>query len=207
MLSFPQVIEWLMVYGYLILFPLIVVEGPIVSITAGFLSSINILNIFIVYPVVVMADLIGDIFYYSIGRWGGKRFLHKYGKFFRLNERIIDKLEAHFKKHTKKTIIIGKISHAFGAPILVSAGIARVRIYEIFWSNFVVTIPKYLILLSIGYYFGQAYVSFDKYLDYLSLVIVVIGIIALLIYYIYRNHKEKYLSFVEKLKRKNVLDV
>jgi len=207
MFEFPQVIEWLLAYKYLVLFPLIVLEGPVVSITAGFLSSINILNIFIVYPVVVLADLIGDIFYYSIGRWGGKRFLRRYGKCFRLKEKVIERLESHFEKHTKKTIIFGKISHAFGAPILVSAGIARVRIYEIFWSNFIVTIPKYLILLSIGFYFGQAYLSFDKYLDYLGIVILVIGLIILLAYYIYTKHKEKYLAFINKLKRKNVLDV
>lgn len=206
MLSFAQVIEWLLAYRYLVLFPLIIVEGPIVSITAGFLSSIDVFNIFIVYPVVVSADLIGDIFYYSIGRWGRKNFLLKYGKFFRLKEENFEKIETHFRKHTRKTIIIGKISHAFGAPILIGAGVAKVRIYEIFWSNFVVTLPKYLILLTVGYYFGKAYVSLDKYLDYLGIVLVIIGAVVLSCWYLYSKYKQKYFLFVGKLKKKNILD-
>lgn len=206
--SLDQITNWLLAYRYLVLFPLIILEGPIVSMTAGFLSSINLLNIFIVYPVVVAADLIGDIFYYSIGRWGRKKFLHKYGKYLRLKEENIEKIEAHFSKHTKITIIIGKISHAFGAPILVAAGISRVPIYEIFWSNFIVTLPKYLILLTIGYYFGQVYIrSSGEYYNYLTFAILILIILVIVIYLIYKKYKSRFDKYLNKLSKKDILNV
>jgi membrane protein DedA with SNARE-associated domain len=182
MFDLQQRMNWLFIYKYLVIFPLVILEGPFVSIISGFLSSMHILNIFIVYPVLVIADLVGDIFYYSIGRWGGRKILNKYVKIFRLKESNIKRIEEHFDRHTKKTIIVGKISHAFGAPILIAAGMAKVRIYEIFWSNFVVTIPKYLILLFIGYYFGIILINNA---DYFSLIMLGLGVLLILIFIIY----------------------
>jgi membrane protein DedA with SNARE-associated domain len=196
--SLDTVLNWLFVYKYVVLFPFIILEGPFVSMTAGFLSSINVLNIFIVYPLVVTADLAGDLIYYSIGRWGGKRLIQKYEGLFRLKQGNIERIEAHFEKHTKKTIIIGKISHAFGAPILLAAGMAKVKIYEIFWSNFVVTIPKYIILLFIGYYFGQGYVFLTKYSEYISLALVSVGILLIFIFFGYNRFRAKLDMIIKK---------
>jgi membrane protein DedA with SNARE-associated domain len=46
--------------GLLLLFPLAVVEGPIVTVIAAYLASLGYLNIFAVFAVVVAADLVGD---------------------------------------------------------------------------------------------------------------------------------------------------
>ena len=62
MFSLDQIIGWLLVYKYFILFPVMVIEGPIITIIAGFLSSLELLNPFLVYVVVVIADLTGSSF-------------------------------------------------------------------------------------------------------------------------------------------------
>ena len=49
----------LLTYKYLILFPIAVFEGPFAAIIVGFLSSSHIFNIFIVYLVVVLGDMVG----------------------------------------------------------------------------------------------------------------------------------------------------
>jgi membrane protein DedA with SNARE-associated domain len=204
MLSFPQIIDWILAYRYIVLFPITVVEGPIVSIIAGFLASLGLLNIYIVYVVIVLADLVGDFIYYAIGRWGREKFINRWGKYIGLSEDKVEKVEAHFAKHQKKTLILGKISHAVGAPILVAAGIAKVSLWEFFWLNLVATLPKSFIFLFIGYHFGQAYVKFDKYLDYLTLTVAAIGIILVLVYFTYSKYKYRYLAFLQKLKKKNI---
>jgi len=201
MLSFPQIIEWLLVYRYIVLFPIMVIEGPIITIIAGFLASLDLLNIYIVYIVIVLADITGDIFYYSIGRWGRMRFLHKYGKYFGLKEQNIQKVETHFERHTKKTLIIGKISHAIGTPILVAAGIAKVPIFEFLWLNVVATLPKSLVFLLIGFYFGQAYVRLNKYLDYFSIAILILAILLIISYFGYNRIRSKTDKMIKKIKK------
>src|SRR4030043_408463 len=44
-----QIIAWLAKYKYFVLFPFAVLEGPIVTVIAGYLSSMNLLNFWIVY--------------------------------------------------------------------------------------------------------------------------------------------------------------
>ena len=39
------VISWLLAYRYAILFPLVIIEGPIVTILAGFLASLGQFNL------------------------------------------------------------------------------------------------------------------------------------------------------------------
>ena len=56
-------------YKYLILFPLAIIEGPIVTVIAGFLCSQAILEPFYVFPIIVIGDILGDSLYYGLGRW------------------------------------------------------------------------------------------------------------------------------------------
>ena len=205
--SLDQVIGWILVYKYFILFPVMVIEGPIITIIAGFLASLDFLNIFIVYPVVVMADLIGDFIYYAIGRWGRERFVDKWGRYIGVTPSNVERLENHFEKHTKKTLIFGKISHAFGAPILVAAGIVKVPLGEFMWFNFLATLPKSLIFLLIGFYFGQAYVRLNKYLDYFSISILVLVALLVIFYYVYKRYKKRFNDFLSQIRRKNILKV
>jgi len=205
--SLDQVIQWILVYRYFILFPVMVIEGPIITIIAGFLSSLKILNPIIVYIVIVAADITGDFIYYAIGRWGRERFIDRWGKYIGLNTSNIEKLEGYFEKHTKKTLIFGKISHAVGAPILVAAGIVRLPLWEFIWFNFWATLPKSFIFLMIGFYFGQAYVKLSKYLDYFTIGVLILVFIIILSYYCYSKLRFRFEKFILRLKLKNIFKI
>jgi membrane protein DedA with SNARE-associated domain len=184
-----------------------VIEGPIITIIAGFLSSLKVLNPIIVYIVVVAADITGDFIYYAIGRWGRESFINKWGKYIGLSAEKVKKLEVYFEKHTKKTLIFGKLSHAVGAPILVAAGIVKLPFWEFIWFNFWATLPKSFIFLMIGFYFGQAYVKLSKYLDYFTIGVLILVVVALLSYYGYCKLKLRFNKFLTRLKIKNFLKV
>jgi membrane protein DedA with SNARE-associated domain len=53
MFSLIQVIGWLVHYKYVVLFPIMVVEGPIITVLAGFLASLGSLNLLAAYSIVV----------------------------------------------------------------------------------------------------------------------------------------------------------
>ena len=57
-------------YKYMILFPLAIVEGPILAVIAGFLCMRGILNIWLVLPVIVLADMVSDSACFFLGRKG-----------------------------------------------------------------------------------------------------------------------------------------
>ena len=62
-------------YKYLLLFPIVVIEGPFITMISGFLMSTGVFNFFIAYPLIVLADLTGDAIFYCLGRWSGKSLL------------------------------------------------------------------------------------------------------------------------------------
>jgi membrane protein DedA with SNARE-associated domain len=187
-----QIVLLLTAHKYLFLFPVVVVEGPIITIIAGFLSSLGLLNIFIAYAVVVVGDIVGDIIYYALGYYGGQRFVKRWGRFLGITLERVERLEKHFEKHCGKTLIIGKLSHGIGGVVLVAAGIARVPLRKLVLYDFIPTLPKSLILLLIGYYSGESYVKISSYLDYTAIGTVIAAVIFIVIYFMMRRLSKKY---------------
>lgn len=180
--SLAQVMQWLLHYKYFVLFPVMVVEGPIVTIIAGFLSSSGYLNIFVAYVVVVIGDLVGDSIYYAGGRWGRKRFVSRWGRYVGVTIERIMQLQEYFAKHKAKTLIVAKLSHAIGAPVLVAAGVANVPYWQFVGINFLATLPKSLVLLLIGFYFGRGYARISEYLDYTALGMIALAALLIMLY-------------------------
>jgi len=183
--------ELIIGYQYLILFPLVVLEGPIVTVIAGFLTSIKQLNFFATFWVVVAGDLAGDALHYFIGRWGKKTSILRWGRYFGITPERIIRLEHHFKDHSGKTLLLGKLLHGIGASFLVAAGIARMSFMRFMLFNFIGTLPKTLFLMLIGYYFGKAIAKIDSYLEFVGVIFLIFSIISFAILY-YFARKNKY---------------
>jgi len=188
------VISWLAQYRYAILFPLVVIEGPIVTVLAGFLASLGQLNLFICFPLILVGDVLGDLFMYAQGRWGGKPAVARWGHHFGIKPEMIVRLEEHFKNHPGKTLLFGKISHFFGGPVLIAAGMARMPLSEFLWFNVLGTIPKSLILLFVGFYFGQAYVKLDKFFTFAGWAAATLIVLCAIAYFVISKVSKKYLE-------------
>jgi membrane protein DedA with SNARE-associated domain len=182
-----HIVALLAQYKYIFLFPLVVVEGPLATILAGSLVAIGALNGWLTILIVIIADLIGDSIYYAIGRWGRDNFFDRWGHYLGITPERIVKIENHFKNDSGRTLIIGKISHAVGGIVLVAAGMVRMSYWRFIVFNFIATIPKALILLMLGFYFGLAYVSLSRYLNNIALIAVLAAAAAWAVYVIYKK--------------------
>lgn len=168
--STATIFAWLLRYTYQIFFPLAVVEGPIITIIAGFLVSQHYLGFVPIYCLAVTADLTGDCLYYAFAASGGKKFIRRFGHWIGISLDQVEEVKAHFKKHRGKTLIIGKLTQLPGLAILLAAGLVRMPLLEFVWFNFVASIPKTAVLLIVGYYFGKAFEQINSYATYVSLV-------------------------------------
>lgn len=182
MIQLDSIIPLLETYKYLLLFPISIAEGPTITIIAGFLVSEGVLNPIIAYLVMVAGDVAGDTIYYSIGRWGGRSYIRKHGKFFGITESRVVHTEKHFKNHSIKTLLIGK-TNALGALVLSAAGLGKMPYLKFIIVNTLASSVKVIILIVIGYYFGRSYKLIDSYLGLTGAVITGITILALAIYF------------------------
>lgn len=182
--STTQILELLNHYSYWILFPLIVVEGPITTIIAGFLVSVGFMVFIPAYLIIVIADLVGDVLYYTVGRYFLTSGVIKFLNFLDVDMKKINKAENVMKRNIGKILFFGKLSHAIGGPILVAAGALRVPIGDFVWFNFWATLPKSLVFLLVGYFFGHAFSRIDKYLGWTTVGLAVITGLAVIGYWL-----------------------
>jgi membrane protein DedA with SNARE-associated domain len=189
--SLQTIFSLIATYKYLILFPASVLEGPIISIIGGFLAAQKILNIVVVFWVVVAGDIVGDLIYYSVGRYGTKKAILRWGKYIGIAEPELDHLEKQFKHSGRKILLLGKLTHAAGSVVLVSAGAASVPIIDFILLNLLGTMPKSLLFVIIGFYFGEAYMQISTYFDYFSGASAALVGLALLGFYFFYLYKKK----------------
>ncbi|MEI6479079.1 MAG: VTT domain-containing protein [bacterium] len=182
-------------YRYLILFPILVIEGPIATLISGFLSTpdLHIFNIFFLYFFVIFADICGDNMYYWIGRLTGKKVLEKF-KIWRKKEIDYElALKDYFDKKGGVTIVLGKISHGLGWPSMVAAGGAKMSYPRFNLYCTLTSIFKSAVLLLIGYYYGKAYMSMVEYIGGLGALISTFLIFIIILFFF-----KKY-SFLKKI--------
>ena len=189
-MALDQLILWLTQYGYFALFPLAVGEGPIIAVIAGFLASLGLLNFWLAYIIIVIGDLAGDALHYCVGRFGGRTFIDRWGKYFGLKPGQLAAVEEQFAKRGDKLLFLGKMLQGVGGAFLIAAGLIRMPFVKFIFANTLATLIKSFLLLLLGFYFGYALSAINSYLQKISLLFLGAAVLALLIYFYYFKKKK-----------------
>lgn len=166
-------------YGLALVAPVAVIEGPIVTVIASWLASTGRFDLWSVIVIVILADLLGDFIAYSLGRWGLAKLPEGWRRRLGLRPARLRLMAGHFAHKGGRTLLIGKITHSMGFPVLVAAGTARMKIAQFLWFNLLGTIPKSLFFVAVGYGFGAAYTRIDDWIGRISLVLLALILVAL----------------------------
>lgn len=163
--------EWLITYRYLLIFPLAVAEGPILMVFCGVLWKLGYFSLLPLFLVLAASDLFADVIWYAAGRWGGHRFVRRFGKYFNVNEAMVAKVEARFRAHEGKIIFFSKLTMGLGFAIatILAAGMLRVNFKKFLAINAVGQVFWTGILLMVGYLYGGWYERIDQGFRYVSL--------------------------------------
>lgn len=185
--SLEASIALLSTWGYAILLPLAIVEGPIVGIFAGFLVSLGQMNWLVVFLVLFAGDMIGDVIYYYIGRWGHGPWAHRLAARFGMTPERLERFDAAFHTHATKILLINK-TQALGSLTLYYAGAVRMPMGKFLWVNAVGTIPKVALFQVAGFYFGESYRTIDSYLSYAGWGTLAIPVLLLAGYWLFKRY-------------------
>jgi membrane-associated protein len=184
----------LMQERYILLFPIAILEGPIISVITGYLTHLGFFDLFIAYSIIVAGDLVGDIIYYLMGRYGRMQFIEKWGHFFGVKaEKILD-MERIFSLHSAKALFWGKFTLGLGGIIIVAAGAARVPFSKFFFYSSLGTLPKSAILMLIGGFFGYAFLTISRYFNYTAVITLIVACLFAFVYYLFQRYAKKNLQ-------------
>jgi membrane protein DedA with SNARE-associated domain len=177
--------------GYLSVTFLMTLESMIFPIPSeavmpftGFLVEEGTFNFMAVTFFSTLGSVIGSALSYMMGYFGGKPFVHKFGKFFLLNEHHLEKTQRFFHKHGEITILIGRLIPVVRHFISISAGLGRMKAIRFFIFTIIGASAWNSFLCFVGYLLKSNWSEVMKYSSIIDVIIVVI-ILGLVGYFIF----------------------
>jgi membrane protein DedA with SNARE-associated domain len=168
-------------YGLIAVFLGTFFEGEIVVIAAGILASLDFLSLPMVFATAFAATLLGDQFFFFLGRKKGTAFLEKRGRkhWRKRAEKVHDLIHTHQNK-----ILFGyRFLYGLRIPTLFAIGTSELSTQKFVFLNIVNSAIWTTLFVLGGYFFGDVFITvIDNAKAYGREVLIVIAIIAVAIW-------------------------
>lgn len=180
--------NFLLNYGYIILFIGTFLEGETILIIAGFLANQGELSILMVFFVAFLGAFAGDQFFFMIGRLKGKKILHKY----ELVHKQVRKINQLLEKYDILFIIGFRFIYGLRIASPMVIGTSEINAKRFIVLNAIGSVLWAVIIGTLGYLFGETLSLFLGRIKHLELEIVLFLIIIGIVVWIIRYYKIKY---------------
>ncbi|WP_186446131.1 DedA family protein [Paenibacillus cremeus] len=144
-------IEGLGVWGILLGLMLEVIPSEIVLAFGGYLVSQGELSLIGAIVFGTIGCLLQQVILYWIGRYGGRPFLDRFGKFLHLKKKHLDIAEGWFHKYGAGMVFTARFIPVLRQAISIPAGMARMPLSKFMLYTLLGTIPWAVIFV----YFGR----------------------------------------------------
>ncbi|MDO9637063.1 MAG: VTT domain-containing protein [Pseudotabrizicola sp.] len=141
-------------YGLLIIAPLALLEGPVISVASGYLAKAGLVPLQRVFAVLVLADLAGDLLMYWIGRQGRAGLALPWLARFGVTRRRLATALRAFRRNGGRLLVLGKLTHSAGFAVLLAAGMVRMPLMRFLALNTLASVPKTAVCVAVGWWFG-----------------------------------------------------
>jgi membrane protein DedA with SNARE-associated domain len=164
---------------------LIFIPSEVVIPFAGFLAYMGEMNIWLIVLVSSLANVAGSIIAYEIGKYLGRGFIERYGKYVLLNMGHLRLVESWFDKYGSLTVLFCRMLPVVRTVNALPAGIGKMNFPRFCLFTFIGSIPWNLALVLVGYLLKQNWNILEKYSLYIDILAVFVA--AAVIYYIVRR--------------------
>lgn len=175
-------ITLLLTYRYWIVFPLAIIEGPILAMLCGFLVHLRLFDFWPLFAVFYAADLVGDIGWYWIGRRYGHGFIARYGRYISITEEHVATVTKVFHRYHNPILLVSKVTMGLGFPgaVLFTAGLSKIPFGRYMALNMIGQVVWTGFLMGIGYYLGHFYEQISGAIGLVSSLVIMAIILAAL---------------------------
>lgn len=186
-----SVFQFLQSYGYAIMLPLMIIEGPVATLAAAILASLGAFNVFVVLVLSIIGDMVGDVILYGLGYHYGMGFVRRVGKHIGITEKLVIRMEKYFTRHGGKTILAVKSTTGLCWATFTAAGIVKMDFKKfvkysfyggIIWSGF---------LVFMGYFYGYLWREIRDYIKWVGWVMAIAAIVTFAAITLYKNRRAK----------------
>jgi membrane protein DedA with SNARE-associated domain len=164
---------------------LIPIPSEIVIPFAGFLAYMGEMNIWLIVLVSSFANLTGSIIAYEIGKYLGRGFIERYGKYVLLNMKHVELVERWFDRYGSLTVLFSRMLPVVRTVNALPAGIGKMNFPKFCLYTFIGSIPWNLALVLVGYLLKENWSLLEKYSLYIDILAVFVAVAV--IFYVARR--------------------
>jgi membrane protein DedA with SNARE-associated domain len=185
------VTRWILDYGYLAIFVLMLLESACVPIpsevtmlfggalaSVGFAGEAQQLNLLLVILAGTAGNLVGSWLAYVAGAVGGRPLLERFGRYLLIRPHEVDRAHTWFERHGDPAVFFGRLLPVIRTFISLPAGIARMNIVRFTAYTVLGCLPFVTAIAYLGYHAGDRWVKVERTLQPFSWLIA--GVIFLL---------------------------
>ena len=189
-------LDFIAVYGYFAVALLMAMENACIPIPselilgfAGYLIFADQMTFTGAMIAGMVGGMVGSIFAYLVGSYGGRKFVDKYGKYFLMKKSHVDLAQRWFDKYGIRAVFFSRMLPVVRTFISLPAGFARVNFKAFLFYTFAGSLPWTALILWLGMLFGE---NWKKLLEigHEASILVVIAILIVIGIYIYKRNKK-----------------
>jgi membrane protein DedA with SNARE-associated domain len=196
--TFLSTLQWLLQNSYPVMFLGMIIEGPTIIAAASFAVTMGYFNLVTIFILAVLGDVIGDFIFYSIGYFGRVAVINKLDRKFKASKSRIEKLKKLVHQHPGKIVTVVKLAPLLPMPGLVAIGSTHLPPKKFAKIILAIIIPKTLLFMAIGYFFGHAYNQIYKIINDGVLGIIIVVVFLFLMQYGYKKISERISQRLER---------
>lgn len=155
---------------------------------AGNMVSNGTINMVGANIAVAVGSLTGSLIAYSVGYFGGRPFILKYGKYFFVSQSHFYQAERTFKKYGSAAVFFGRLLPVIRTFISLPAGIAKLDLKKFIAYSLIGMIPWNFILIFLGYKLGPQFKTLIEPIYKRFEYIVIGAFLLIIIYFVYKYY-------------------
>ena len=187
--------------GYIGIFLLMFLESTffpfpseIVMIPAGYLAYKGEMNLYLAIAAGILGSVTGALFNYYFAIYFGRKFLLRYGRYFFVKEKTLQKLETFFQKHGELSTFNGRLIPGIRQLISLPAGLARMNVVKFSLYTALGAGIWVVVLVALGYLLGSQEELISEYLRSATLIALICVLLITIFYIVRHKRRDKILN-------------
>lgn len=200
-LETEPVAHFISTYGYLALALLTVAEAAGIPFpsevtmgVAGYLASTGRLNLAAVIALGTAGETAGAFVGYAIGRYGGRAFVDRFGRYVLLSHADLDRAQAWFARRGDVGVLVGRVIPLVRTFIAIPAGVAEMPVLRFGIFTGVGSLVWIGSLAGIGYGLGAQWTKITHGFNIAGYLLAAIAVLAIAVFLLHRWRSQRNLT-------------
>jgi membrane protein DedA with SNARE-associated domain len=189
-----QILVWIESLGYwgiIIGLAIEVIPSEIVLGYAGYLVFKGDISFFGAVICGTIGAILQQWLLYAIGRYGGRPFLDKFGKFLHLKPKHVDIAERWFAKYGPIIVFTGRFVPVMRQVVSIPAGMARMNLWQFTWLTVLASIPWSILFVWLGKSLGDNWENIKGEAAQYVQPIILVAIALLVVFFLYQYLRKR----------------